>query len=191
DEGLQDIFDDTMKIGKADMERALLPRACDMLRYLKKAEKRVRAYGDPIYARVYLLEFAKALAETEACLNYKAPAKEPLSQASALNPSLMQRFYEYPMNNALDQDAVLALIKEGYEYIDSHLDVICGRLLKFLSSDGEPKRASVIREYFRARVMHITEYLYEKGIIEKISVPIRITPNGRQVVEEIAYIYEG
>jgi predicted nucleotidyltransferase len=190
DDSIKDIFEDIMNIGKADMERALLPRACSMLYYLKKAEKSVRAYGDPNYARVCMLEFAKYLAETELCLNYKAPTKEPLLQASVVNPALMRRFYEYPLNNALDSDAVLALIKEGYEYVDSHIDLICRQLLRFLASDGDPKRVSVLIDQFRARVIHITEYLYEKGVIDKVSVPIRVTLGGRPVVEEIAYIYE-
>jgi hypothetical protein len=191
DNSLQEFLEDLDIVGKADMEQALLRRACEMLYCLKKAEKCIRVYDDATHARFYLLELAKPLAEMEICLDLKAPSKEPLQQAAAINPSLMQRFFEYPMNNALDAEAVLSLIKETYEYLDSHLDVICRQLLRFISDSSEPKMVGAITDHFETDVIHLTEYLCEKGILNKAGVPLRITAKGRELVEGIAYFCIG
>lgn len=191
DESMRELLEDMTRVGKADMERALLPRACDMLKYLNKAEEYVSAYENPTHARFYILEFAKSLAEFELCINYMEPSEEPILQAATMNPALMQRFYEFPMNNALDSDAVLALIAEAYAYIDSHLSLTCKRLLRFLTTDGEPVRVSDVSDEFRANVIYVTEYLSEKGILDRVSMPIPVTEKGRQIVDEVAYIYQG
>jgi len=190
DDSLVEFLEDLNTVGKADMERALLPYACDMLYYLNRAEKCIRAYNDAMQARLLLLELVKPLAEMELCLNRKMPSKESLMQVAMFNSTLMRRFYEYPMNNVLNTEAVLSLIKEAYEYLDSHLDVICRQLLRFLSDNGEPKRISTITDRFKVNVIYVTEYLSEKEIIDKVSIPISITANKQQVVQEIAYFYE-
>jgi hypothetical protein len=38
-------------------------------------------------------------------------------------------------------------------------------------------------------IVHVFEYLAEKGVIERVSRTIRPTPKGKPAVEEIGYLY--
>ena len=51
---------------------------------------------------------------------------------------------------------------------------------------------TLIAKYFHAEahfLIEIFDYLADKGVIEKVSQTIRITPKSRKAVEEIGYLY--
>lgn len=59
-------------------------------------------------------------------------------------------------------------------------------------SDEEIKTSTLITKHFHTEshfIIGIFEYLAEKGVIEKVSQTIRITPKSKLSVEELGYLY--
>jgi len=191
DESLKDYLEDMGKIGKADRDYAVFVTAVDLMYFLEKVEKWVRVKNDATYARQYLISMAGVIARMELCTNYISPSREAVLQAAEINPALMEQFYYYPMNNIMDSEAVMELLKKAYDYLDKHLDIITKPVITYLCDD-EPKTVTAMSKHFKVGghgLTHLTEYLKNKGIIGKASVAIRVTAKGRHVVDEIAYTY--
>lgn len=191
DESLHDIIQDLQVVGTSDMEYAAFEIAASIIGYMQKAEKWLVIKQDPMYSRYYLLKLVNEIACLEVCLHQEDPSREAILRAAELNPGLMDRFYQYPMNNSLSEKQIMELLKEADTYLESHLNVIRKPVIEYLS-DGEPKTMTMLTKYFRTDghyIVEVMDYLCEKGILDKVSQTIRVTPKGRQVVEEIAYIY--
>jgi hypothetical protein len=103
---------------------------------------------------------------------------------------MIERFYYYPMSRELSESELEELIKEMDGYITKHIDYISAPVLDYLD-DGEIKTVNMIRRHFRSDgsfLVHILEYFAQKGIIEKVSDPVRLTPKSRPNFEEIAFM---
>jgi ribosomal protein S19E (S16A) len=71
-----------------------------------------------------------------------------------------------------------------------HIEVISGEVLNFLD-DGELKTVHMITRHFRSAghfLVHILDYFRDKGLIDKASQTVRLTPKSRPNLEEVAYI---
>jgi len=86
-------------------------------------------------------------------------------------------------------------IERGMERIDKvleeHLHIYSKPIIEFLS-DQEIKTITLINKYFHVQsdeLIGVLDYLAEKGVIEKVSQTIRITPKSKPSVEEIGYLY--
>jgi hypothetical protein len=126
----------------------------------------------------------------ELCMAKEAPGREVLQSAQRINPKLIERFYYYPMSRELGEDELAALIEEIDGYLMRHIDFISEPLLDYLE-DGEIKTVNMIRRHFRGDghfLVHILEYFASKGIIEKVSESVRLTPKSRPNFEEIAFM---
>ena len=76
-------------------------------------------------------------------------------------------------------------------YLESHIASISSPIIQFMS-DGETKTLSTLAQHFNMEphfIVGIFDYLSEKGILERLSETIRITPKSKPAVEEVAYIY--
>jgi hypothetical protein len=55
-----------------------------------------------------------------------------------------------------------------------------------------PEECGLIARHFHEDphfLINIFDYLADKGVIERVSQTIRITPKSRQAVEELGYLY--
>ena len=189
DEKLHEILEEAEKIGKTDREMAVFYKAENLVACMDKCEKWIRIKEDETYARYYLLDLSNIIANMELCLNYISPSREALLQAQEINPELMNRFYLYPMNNILNREQILDLLKEADDYLMKHIDIVMKPILAFLKS-GEEKTVTAMSKYLKIdghSLTHLTEYLKNKELIGKSTETIRITPKGRLIAEEIAY----
>jgi hypothetical protein len=61
-------------------------------------------------------------------------------------------------------------------------------------SEGETKTLSIIAQHFNMEphfIVHFLDFLCERGILERLSETIRITPKSKFAVEELAYVNIG
>ena len=120
----------------------------------------------------------------------EAPGREVLQRAQVINPELIERFYHYPMNNELTKNELEGLLKEADDYLMKHIDYLSAPVLDFLD-DGEIKTLTMFYRHFRAGghfLVHLLDYFASKGIIDRVSETIRITPKSRPNFEEIAFM---
>ena len=190
DEGITQMIEQNKQIGEKDAQRSAMFAACDAVCMIEKAEKWLYVKKDYTYCRYYIIKIAESIANIEIWKAKEAPGREVLQHAHKLNPELIERFYYYPMRGDLTKNELEALIKEADGYLTQNIDYIAVPILDFLD-DGELKTLTMFYRQFHAGghfLVHLLEYLASKGIIERASETVRITPKSRPSFEEIAFI---
>jgi predicted transcriptional regulator len=76
------------------------------------------------------------------------------------------------------------------KYLMNNIEPVIN-VAKECMGDGEVKTITQISKFYKTEshfIVKIFEYLYDKKIIDKISQTIRITPKGKMLFEEAAFI---
>ncbi|MCL2158433.1 MAG: nucleotidyltransferase [Oscillospiraceae bacterium] len=190
DESITQMVEQNKTIGEKDAQRSAMLAACDAVCFFEKCEKWLYVKKDLTYCRYYIIKLAEAFASLEIWINKEAPGREALQRAYELNPKLIERFYHYPMDNILSGESLEELLEEADAHLIKNMDYISAPILDFLD-DGEIKTLTMFYRKFGAGshfLVHLLEWLAQKGIIEKVSETIRITPKSRPSFEEIAFM---
>lgn len=190
DNSLKQMLEDSRAVGEKDAERSALFIACDVVCLMEKCQKWLYIKEDYTYCKYYILKTAEAIAALEICLAKESPSREAIQRAHTLNPELMERFYYRPIKTELGKEELEELINAIDEYLMQHIDVISREIMNFLD-DGELKTVHMITRHFRTGghfIVHLLDYFCDKGLIEKASQTVRLTPKSRPNIEEIAYI---
>lgn len=189
DESLYEYFEEIRQPGQRDLELSIFNAAGELIGALNKAEKWLVVKNDLKYCQYYLLRAAGTIANMEILIRGEVPTRESIQRAKELSPELIKYYYEDGMSFQWSRERLEEGIRKLDEYIEGHMDVISRPVLEFMA-DGEIKTLSSICEYFRGDshfLEGILEYMSEKGVVEKVSKTIRITPKSRMAVEEVAY----
>lgn len=191
DESLYDYFEDMKKIGSDDIALSTFYMACELVGIYDKCQKWLTVRKDPLYAQYYLLKATEVIAKMELCLNGEPSSREAIQKALAINPEIINTFYSEPMSHHFSEEEVEKAIEKIDSYLEQHLDIIKKPVIEFMS-DQQIKTSTIISKHFHVEghfIIGIFEYLEEKGIIEKVSQTIRITPKSKLAVEELGFIY--
>jgi hypothetical protein len=165
--------------------------ACMLVSDYEKCQKWLKARKDPLYAQYYLLKAVGTIADMELCLNGEPTSRESIQKALKLNPDVITPFYQAAMSHHFSEEEIMEAIGKIERYLEQHMDVIKKPVIEFMS-DQEIKTSTLIAKHFHMDshfIIGIFEYLAEKGVIEKVSQTIRITPKSRMAVEELGYLY--
>jgi len=130
------------------------------------------------------------IAQLEVTSHGGVPTREAILQAAAINPRLIETFYEQPMRGEMSEQEIRALLGQMDEYIVTHMGAVLYVAEDFFG-DGEIKTGTMISKHFQSNMhyMHpILDYLSDKGYLDKVSQTIRITPKSKPAVEEVAFI---
>lgn len=190
DDSLYDYFEDIKQIGNDDKERSFFYNSGELIGYMHKIEKWIKVKKDLTYSRLYVLKAAQVLAVLEVCLHQEIPTREAILQADKLNHPLMEKFYYTPMKKELTEQELYEIIDGFDEYLVKHIDFLIN-IAKECLGDGEIKTMTQISNYYRVEahyIINVFDFLHEKGVIEKLSQTIRITPKGKMLFEEIAFV---
>lgn len=191
DDSLIDYFEELKEIGSDDMAITALRIANDLIFIYEKTQKWLKARKDPLYAQYYLLKAAEAIAHMELCLHKEPTSREAIQKALLINPSVITPFYAGAMSHLLTEDEIRIGIEKIDMYLEGQLPIISKPVLAFLS-DQEIKTVTLINKHFRLggdSLVGILDYMVEKGILERVSQTIRITPKSKLSVEEVGYLY--
>ena len=194
DDTIQELLSEAKTIGQSDIGWCLMWQCSDLLFMLQKIEKWLTVKNDAMYAKLYILKAAETVAAMVMIENGEPATREALMRAEVLNPEIIDIVYRTPMRNDLNERQLSETLEKMYEFLDRHIPAVAEPILEYMA-DGEPRTGTMIVKNFKAGSPHmiskLMEYLVTKGIVGKLSQTIRITPKGRQVVEEIAYIKKG
>ena len=191
DDSLIESFEDMKVIGKDDSALSAFRIAAELLGTVEKVEKWLTARQDPLYAQYYLLKAAESVAAMELCIAGLPIGRDAIQKVLALNPAAITPIYQEPMSRLFSDEDIRESIDRLYSYLDQHLDTIAKPVLTFMA-DQEIKTSTLLAKQFDTEphfIVHVFEYLADKGIIERVSQTIRITPKGKQVHEELGYLY--
>lgn len=191
DDSLYEYFDDLKLMGKDDVALTIFHKACGLVYFYNKSRKWLYVKKDPLYAQYYLLMAANPMADIEVCLSGESPSRESILKASSLNPEQIKPYYQEAMSHQYSFEELEKTIEGIDQFLMKHLDIIKQPVIDFMA-DQELKTVTLISKHFHQdghSIEPILDYLFEKGVIEKVSQTIRITPKSRLAVEEIGYLY--
>ena len=190
DESITKMLEQSKIIGGKDAQVSAMFSAADAVCFIEKCEKWLYIKQDYTYCRYYIIKLAESLAQLEIWMNKEAPGREVLQRAQALNPGLVERFYYYPLSRELNRAELEELLDEADAYLMKHIDYISEPVLDYLS-DGEVRTLTVLQRQFRAGghfFVHLLDWFASKGIVERLSETVKLTPKSRPAFEEIAFV---
>ncbi|HEX2946581.1 MAG TPA: nucleotidyltransferase [Clostridia bacterium] len=191
DESLHDYFEDIKKIGSDDIALSLFYNACTLVFIYEKAQKWLTARKDPLYSQYFLLKAAEVIANMELCKAGEPASRESIQKALKINSQAIAPFYKDAMSHHLSEKELTEAIKKIDSYLEQCIDVVKKPVIEFME-EQEIKTTTLIAKHFHAEghyVVEMFDYLADKGVIEKVSQTIRITPKSKPAVEEIGYLY--
>lgn len=195
DESIRGWFEAAQHVGDRDRDIQVMNHACGLFGALTKAEKWLKVKRDPAYSYVWILHTLNQLASIEVLRAGKVPGREVIHQAIEVNPEFFEAIYTGPMHQSKTEDLVSTVLDRVNAYLDANVMTFFRPLFDYLSEEAEPRSVTELDDYFRKRaqtemISLACEWLADKGLIGKVSAPLRLTEKSRVTVEEAAYYYD-
>ena len=191
DDSLYEYFEDLKNLGSDDIALSLFYKASMLVGIYEKCQKWLTVRKDPLYAQYFLLKAAEVIADMELCLKGEPASRESIQKALKLNPEVITPFYQEAMSHHFSEEEISKSIESIDRYLEQHLDILKKPVIEFMA-DEQIKTSTLIAKHFHVQghfIVGIFDYLAEKGVIEKVSQTIRITPKSKMAVEELGYLY--
>ncbi|WP_032123109.1 nucleotidyltransferase [Clostridium amazonitimonense] len=191
DDSLYEYFEDLKNMGSDDIALSVFYKATMLLGIYEKCQKWLKVRKDPLYAQYFLLKAAEIIADMELCLNGEPASRESIQKALEINPDVITPFYQEAMSHHFSEEEILSAIENIDRYLEQHIDILKKPVIEFMS-DEQIKTSTLIAKHFHVQghfIVSIFDYLADKGVIEKVSQTIRLTPKSKLAVEELGYLY--
>lgn len=181
-------------IGERDIRIQLLNTAGHTLPAVYKAHKWFRTRVDLDYAALWILHAANGLARIEVLGARQLADREVLPQAIKLNPAFFKLVYTDLLNNKKSAKSIEGALTAIDNYLADRTSELFGLVLDYLQEIGEARSVTEIDDHFRRNfgigsVTGVCEYLSDRGLIGKASLPIRLTKKSNINVDELAFFY--
>jgi predicted nucleotidyltransferase len=195
DETISEYYQNIQRLGARDRELQLLRAGSWVLPILAKAEKWLYVKNDPAYSFLWLMYMIDGLATIEVLLHSEITGREVVQQAMKHNPAFFGAIYFDMIAQPVDAATAERALKLVNDYLDEKVFTLFQPIFDYLAAAGGPRTTSEIDRYFEKQVQVETlgsayEWLADKGAIQRISTPLRLTEKSRVAVEEAAYYYD-
>jgi uncharacterized protein len=196
DPSIQELYENVHTLGSRDQQVQVLRAATNVLPILYKAEKWLVVKKDPDYSFLWIMHCVETLAYVEVYLDGQLAGREVIQQALAINPKFFKAIYTDLIagkKTAKEIAAALALIDQ---YLTKKTRTLFGPVLDYLADAGSPRSATEIDTHFAGQMnishMHSAcEWLADKGVIEQLATPIRLTEKSPIAMNEMAFYFDG
>ena len=196
DDSIRAYYLDQQRPGSRDRQMRLLSTGCFALATLAKAEKWLIVRGDVPYSVLWILRCVQYIATLEVLLRGELTTREVVPHALKLNPEFFGKVYRDLVLQPKDATTVQQALDLINAYLDEHVDLLFGPILSYLREQGGIRTTTELDDYFTKQVQAETlssayEWLADKGLIQKVPSPVRLTPKSLVVVDEAAYYCDG
>ena len=179
-------------MGDRDRQLQLLSAGTNVLPSLYKARKWFITRKDLDYTALWILYAATSLARIEVIGAGLLADREVIPQATKLNPAFFAIVYHDLLNTKKTAKAVAAALDAVDAYLAERTTILYGLVVDHLRDAGETRSATEIEDYFSRNlgVQHVTtvcEYLADRGLLTKASVPVKLTRHSNIEVQEQAF----
>jgi predicted nucleotidyltransferase len=181
-------------LGERDAAVQLLHSASAALSYIYKAHKWFLTRGDLDYTALWLLYAATALAQIEVIGAGLLVDREVIPQATRLNPRLFKTIYTDLLNEPKTRQRVQAALDAADASIASRVPALFGLVFDYLREAGEARSCKEIEDHFKKNfgvsdLTVVCEYLADRGLIGKASLPVHLTKRSNIEVQELAFFF--
>jgi RNA polymerase sigma factor (sigma-70 family) len=195
DDSIRAYYDNVRTIGAYDRQMRLMTAGGAALYTLAKAEKWLLTRRDVAYSFLWIMYTIEHLARIEVLLHGEVTSREVIPQALKLNPPFFDEVYLDLIHQPKDVARVQRALACITEYIDAKLETLFGPVLEHLSHEGGIRTTTELDAYFKKQVQvdslaNVYEWLADKGVIQKVPSPVRLTHKSQVTVDEAAYYYD-
>jgi len=184
------------EIGDRDTQVQLLVAAIWALPAMYKAHKWYLTRRDLDYTALWILHAANALARIEVLEARRIVDREVLPLALELNSAFFGVVYTGLLNAKKTAKGIESALCAMDAYLEERTARVFGPVIEHLREVRETRSATEIEDHFARNfgvqgVTGVCEYLADRGILGKASVPARLTTNSNVQVEELGFFYAG
>ena len=181
-------------IGGRDRALQLLIVTTGLLPTLRYAEKQFYVNEDINYSFLSILRVVESLARIEVILNDEVPSREVIQPALEYNPDFFRVTYSDLINCEKNEGVIQNALDTISDYLNEKL-FIFQPILDFLAEAAGPRSTTELNDYFQKKIGDnrldaAYEWLAQKGIIQQVSTPVKITLKSQIEMEEAAYYYD-
>jgi predicted nucleotidyltransferase len=190
DESLYEFFEDIKQIGEDDRAISAFYITSEMLANMHKVEKWMVARKDLMYAQYFFLKLAEQVAQMELCIRGIPNSRTAIQKAIDLNPEIMKIFYQEPMTHLMTEAELTNGLRKLDSYLEDKIDLFKKPVVEYLSNH-EIRTVSMIAKRLGSEshyIIDVLDYLAEKGVIDKVTQLIKLTPKSRLSMEEIGFL---
>ncbi len=196
DESLALLWENAGPLGERDKQAQLLRTATACLPVLTKAEKWHKVKRDFHYTAFYLLQTALQLAYVEVIAAGQSPGREVIQQALKLNPEFFTRIYTDVLDGPKTEEALGTALEWIDAYLTERIPLCFSPLLDWLEGADGPRSVRELSTYFERNwhAEHLDlacDWLADKGILQRVGIPLRLTKDSRVTMDEAGYVYVG
>jgi predicted nucleotidyltransferase len=194
DPSIADLSERLRDIGDRDTEIQLVRAATGALSSIDKAHKWFVTRADLDYTALWILYAATSLARIEVIGAGQLADREVIPQAMTLNPAFFRTIYADLLNVRKTRKNVEAALDAIDSYVAERAPKLFGLLIEHLRDAGEARSAGELESYFKRNfdvggVTTACEYLADRGVIGKVSTPVRLTRRSNVEVQELAFVF--
>lgn len=196
DETIREYYQDAQRIGGSDIRMQLLRHGQNLLHTFAKAEKWFYVRQDLTYSFLWIMYSINHLAHIEVIRKGEVTSREVIQQALIHNPDLFNALYFDLIHQNKDEKAIGTALSQIDLYLEKNLALLFQPILHYLEEQGGIRTTSDLDSYFKKQAQvsslaYVYEWLADKGILQKVPSPIRLTEKSRVELEEAAYYYDG
>jgi hypothetical protein len=186
---------DVRSLGARDRQLRLMVAGGSALATLAKAEKWLVTRKDVSYSFLWIMYTIESLARIEVLQHDEITTREVVPRAAQLNPGFFDKVYYDLIQQPKDEAALQCALDEIEAYLDKRVALLFGPILDYLADQGGIRTTTDLDGYFKKQVQTeslaiVYEWLADKGIIQKVPSPLRLTAKSQIDVDEAAYYYD-
>jgi len=184
------------EIGERDSRVQLFGAATEALAYSDKAHKWLVTRGDLEYSALWILYAASPLARMEIISAGQLAGREVIPDALKLNPAFFGEIYTGMLNARKTRKNVESALAAIDRYLEVRTQTVFAPLLDHLREVAEARSATELETHFKRNynvngVTMACEYLSDRGLIGKVSTPVKLTKLSNIMVQELAFVHLG
>jgi predicted nucleotidyltransferase len=196
DPTIESLFGEIQRLGSRDTDFQLMGAGAGAAYGLYKARKWYITRGDLELTSLWLIGAADNLARIEAGLAGEIIGREVIPQGQALNPELFQVIYTDLLNKKKTKKAVGLALDTAEGYLQRKSKRLFKPVFAYLRAEGDARSATAIDHHFNrnhgiSNAVGACEYLADIDLIDKVSLPVRLTTRSQLEVDELAFFYDG
>jgi uncharacterized protein len=194
DPSLEVIFRQLHSIGERDTRIQQLQALIAVLTHFYKARKWFEIKDDLEYTALWILHAANNLAQLELGARGLLIGRDVIPLALAHNPALFKPVYQDLLNQKKTRKRLALALDAIEHYLGARQLTICEPILTYLSESGDPRSTTEISHYFERNhdirgVVIACEWLADCDVIDRVSIPVKLTNRSHTDVEELAFMY--
>ena len=197
DPSIESWFAEANTVALKDQERELLAFTTWTIHAHRHARKRLELKGDLELAAQEIVWAAHSVAHTEIIRRGEVWEQDAIYRAMEGDPTLFRTIYQDVLASPGDQRVLATALDVIDAYLLLHYEAHLRPLLAWLRKQDRVVPLSEISDHFAFSQLYpwhlesACEWLEQKGLLQKLSAPFKLTKRSLEQVEEPAYSLPG